>query len=419
MEKLNILIISHVIPYPLSSGQQLRVFYTLIALRKYFHITFLTSLPSKHKNYVIFQISNLVDKLLIIDSKYSNNVVNKIFYQLVGRIYSLFTGLKFSNYIIGKVDYSPKNINLATDINNYDCVFYEYWHAVDSTEIFHTKNIPCILDTHNILWQSYQKQLNLKKFIPPIINKNILRKYKTFEENAWDQFDGIIAINSEEFNYIKNQLSSQKKIFSLPMGTDLSKWPHLYNPIKPQRIVFYGGLGSIHNQISAMDGYQFIMPKIWEKFPDVEYWIVGSNPPEKIKSIPTVDPRVRVTGFLDDPQTLLSTMSLMICPWSGTYGFRSRLIEIMALGVPIITNVEAIYGMELDENKGILLADDYDEFAEISIELLSKPQNLLKQSVLARNQIEEKFSFESTYLDFSYELFQFVNERKQKDNGNV
>lgn len=419
MEKLNILIISHVIPYPLSSGQQLRVFYTLIALRKYFHITFLTSLPSKHKNYVIFQISNLVDKLLIIDSKYSNNVVNKIFHQLVGRIYSLFTGLKFSNYIIGKVDYSPKNINLATDINNYDCVFYEYWHAVDSTEIFHTKNIPCILDTHNILWQSYQKQLNLKKFIPPIINKNILRKYKTFEENAWDQFDGIIAINSEEFNYIKNQLSSQKKIFSLPMGTDLSKWPHLYNPIKPQRIVFYGGLGSIHNQISAMDGYQFIMPKIWEKFPDVEYWIVGSNPPEKIKSIPTVDPRVRVTGFLDDPQTLLSTMSLMICPWSGTYGFRSRLIEIMALGVPIITNVEAIYGMELDENKGILLADDYDEFAEISIELLSKPQNLLKQSVLARNQIEEKFSFESTYLDFSYELFQFVNERKQKDNGNV
>jgi glycosyltransferase involved in cell wall biosynthesis len=141
------------------------------------------------------------------------------------------------------------------------------------------------------------------------------------------------------------------------------------------------------------------MPRVWERFPETQFWFVGSDPPDHILELDK-DKRVKVTGFVENVQEVLKTMTLVICPFSGEFGFRSRLIEIMALGVPVVATKDAAYGMGLKNGAGIFLANEDCDLAEACLTLMKDRCFLAEHSRLARLQIENKFSFELTYGKF-------------------
>jgi len=49
---------------------------------------------------------------------------------------------------------------------------------------------------------------------------------------------------------------------------------------------------------------------------------------------------------------VLKTITVLLCPFTGTYGFRSRVIEAMALGIPVVATPDAVHGMDLTIRKG-------------------------------------------------------------------
>jgi glycosyltransferase involved in cell wall biosynthesis len=153
------------------------------------------------------------------------------------------------------------------------------------------------------------------------------------------------------------------------------------------------------------------MPEIWRTFPDAELWLVGSNPPESLRALAVEDSRIKVTGFVESVQQILRTMSVVICPWSGTYGFRSRLVEVMALGVPVVASADAAYGMDLSSGKGIFLCEDIEELVSRTLDLLREPGLAVEQSRLARQQVEDLFSLDNTYIRLMRELSECVIAR--------
>jgi glycosyltransferase involved in cell wall biosynthesis len=155
------------------------------------------------------------------------------------------------------------------------------------------------------------------------------------------------------------------------------------------------------------------MPRIWKRYPDAELWLVGSNPSERLRRL-TSDSRVKVTGFVEKVQDVLCIMSLVLCPWSGNYGFRSRIVEVMALGVPVVATPLAVDGMELESGRGIILADSDNALAERALELLSAPNQLAAQSRLARAEMERLYSLDNTYGRLMTELHDWLEARQRK-----
>lgn len=137
------------------------------------------------------------------------------------------------------------------------------------------------------------------------------------------------------------------------------------------------------------------MPHIWARFPEAELWLIGSQPPMNLMQLG--NPRVKVTGFVPRVQDILATMSVVICPWWGAYGFRSRVIEVMALGVPIVTTSDAVEGMDLVDGNGILVRPEASQLCEAALGLLESRSAAQRQSTLARAEIEAKYALESTY----------------------
>jgi glycosyltransferase involved in cell wall biosynthesis len=406
-EKPRLLILSAVYPFPRDSGQQQRVYYKLRALRLDFHLTFLTIAERSEVDEVRQKLLELCDEAIVLPSAYTRNSRTKLFHRALGSLYALITGLKFSNYLIGEVEFSRRRLIRELRDMAFDAVVFEYWHAFRAARLFQQRGSRTILDMHDVLWRSYARQLDARAYLPGWLKQWSVRRYQAREESAWKHFDLLIAINRDEYDYARLSLPETIKTLYAPMGTDISLWPYGWQPCFPRRVAYYGGLGSPHNQQDALSCYREVLPAIWERCPDVKFWIVGSNPPASIKELES-DPRVRVTGYLSQPQDVLKTMSLVLCPWSGTYGFRSRLIEVMALGVPVIASRDAVQGMELKIGAGILIAGDGSKMAALSLDLLQDVSALKQQSTSARRQVEEKFSYEATYARLSDELAEYL-----------
>ena len=405
------LFISHVLPFPGSSGQELRVRNMLRAAVSSFDVDFLTCAPDTRIEQVKNGFRELQCRLIVLDSKICTSGLRKLIQNLACVWFVVRTGLKVSNFRVGTVDLSSERIFAAVNPHDYDCVIYEYFHAVDSVRVFRNAGVPAILDMHNVLWRAREERFNERSELPTWLKRVSLERYRRREESAWDKFDALIAINRSEYDLVQARLRAAQKLFYAPMGTDLSSWSACWQPANPPRLAYYGGLASAHNEAAALRCHQHIMPVIWQRFPDAELWLVGSNPTKILRAL-TSDPRVKVTGFVEEVQDVLKSMSLVFCPWSGTYGFRSRIVEVMALGLPVVATPAAVDGMELESGRGIFLADTDKLLAERALELLSAPDLLAEQSQMARSEMVRLYSLEHTYDRLMMELRDWLDGRR-------
>lgn len=411
--KPSLLILSSVLPFPRDSGQQQRVYYKIKALRKHFQITFCGPMNHEDGDKIREQLLTVCDQVLILPSRYTHHSAGKVWYRMAGLLYALRTGLKWSNYLVKEVEFSPSRIQAALHDQHYDCALFEYWHAAERVPLFHDRQIPCVLDMHNILWQSYESQLDTCRWIPKLWKRWALAEYRKLEEKAWTEFDGVIAINESEFAYVRDKVPEKTRVFYAPMGTELFLWPYLWQPVSPPRLAYYGGLGSAHNQRDALFCYEAIMPVIWAVIPEAELWLTGSNPPSFLRELSKKDERIKTTGYLDRPQEVLKTMSAVLCPWTGTYGFRSRLVEVMAIGLPVVASSEAVYGMGIEAGRGIFLEETPQQMGDASLRLLQDTEFARHHSRSARAQVEEKFSYEATYEMLAEDLVEFTLLRRK------
>jgi glycosyltransferase involved in cell wall biosynthesis len=406
------LVLSHVRPFPRDTGQRQRVFYTLRTAREAFHLTFATTVNGDARE-VRERLRGECDDMILMPSLRETSRAAKAWHKAAGGLYALRTGLKRSNYAIGRLEFSPPRAATLVEGRQFDCVLFEYWHAAASVAPFRARGIPCVLDMHNILWHSYAEKLKHLKYAPGWLKRRALRNYKACEEAAWGKFDAVIAINREEHRYVSGRVPPATEVFYGPMGTDITAWPYSWRPSAPPRLAFYGGMTHPANQRGAMQCFREVMPRVWQSFPEAEFWIVGGSPPESIRALAAADPRVRVTGFVESPREVLGTMTAVLCPWSGTFGFRSRVVEVMALGVPVVATPDAVHGMEIAEGEGLLLGRGSEDLAARALSLLEDGGFARTQSLLARRQVEAGFTVAGTYGRLVRDLGEWLRGRRK------
>jgi glycosyltransferase involved in cell wall biosynthesis len=346
-------------------------------------------------------IRTLCDELLILPSRFSSSsFARKMLFSLHYAVYLMQTGLKTSNFVLGEIEFTEKRVGTLLEGRRFDCVVFEYWHAYKSAKLFQGSGEMCVLDMHDILWNTFEKQVDAHPF-PAVCKNRRKRLYRLNEKRAWNSFDRIIAINALEQEIVANTVRKGIVVDFLPMGIDTRKWDYkgIAELGQPQRVGFYGALGGQANVSAALRCLDRVMPLVWHKNSSVEFWLVGNNPANILVEKARSDLRIKVTGYVDNIQATLSMMTVIVCPWDGVFGFRSRLIEVMATGVPIVVSKDAIAGMGIDPSV-VLVGSTDEELAKLVLSLLQDRELCRETSLNARKQVDDKFSFAITYLRY-------------------
>jgi hypothetical protein len=140
----------------------------------------------------------------------------------------------------------------------------------------------------------------------------------------------------------------------------------------PNRIAFVGRMDYYPNQQAVLAFCREVLPAIQAWRPDVRLDIVGANPSGAISALGAV-PGVRVTGTVVDVRPYVTNAALTIAPLAIARGTQNKILESMAMGVPVVCSPQAAGGVDAVPGEHILVAGTPQETLEAVKSVLESP----------------------------------------------
>jgi glycosyltransferase involved in cell wall biosynthesis len=179
------------------------------------------------------------------------------------------------------------------------------------------------------------------------------------------------------------------KVSVLPNGVDLD----YFHPMPPDRrrfnIVFPGKMSYHANVAAVLYLYQQVMPLIWREIPETTLTIVGREPPKEIRLLGR-DPRIEVTGYVDDLRPYIRRAEVMLTPMVYSVGIQNKVLEAMALGTPTVVAAQAAEALEARPDQDLLIAETAPEFARQTVRLIHDTELHATLSHCGRRYVEEE-----------------------------
>jgi sugar transferase (PEP-CTERM/EpsH1 system associated) len=167
------------------------------------------------------------------------------------------------------------------------------------------------------------------------------------------------------------------------------------DPVSHPTVVFTGKM-SYHANIAAVLYFaQDVRPHIWAGNPNVQFQIVGKDPPETVRQL-AADERIQVTGTVDDLRPYLARATVAVCPVPYAAGVQFKVLEAMAMETPVVCTSASFAGMEARKGEEALVADRPDEFAAQVLRICSDPALAKRLSVAGRQHVETHHSWETS-----------------------
>ncbi len=136
-----------------------------------------------------------------------------------------------------------------------------------------------------------------------------------------------------------------------------------------------------------------IWPRLTEWSTDVQMYVVGRRPPEWLQRLGARDERVHVTGFVDDVRPYFEKATAYVCPIEDGGGTRLKILDALAMGVPVIGTSFACSGLGLKSGKHVLLADTPEDFAHRINQTLADEALRRSLAKAGREIVEERYSW--------------------------
>ncbi|KAA3647818.1 MAG: glycosyltransferase [Chloroflexi bacterium] len=386
---MRILIISDRIPYPVISGDRIRVFNLLKRIAPHHEVSMAVLLSAEgdeegaqfvRENYcenVITARHNPMSKL--------RHVPGFIRYAAMGRPLEV----KFYD--------SP---DLHTQIRgllsreHFDIVQIEHAHMA-----FYVHDIPKdaqtkkILVFHNVASVQTDRMKDIEG--GPVdrfrgwLNSQMMPRWETRIAN---RFDRSVSMSDEDRQLLL-EANPKLDVDVVPNGVDTSQYTPLSNTRKgTPSVMFIGNMSYSPNEDAALYFAEEILPLIWEHSPEVEFWIVGRDVSDRVKAI--ANERIHVTGRVDAIEPYYERAWLSVVPLRAGGGTRLKILEAMALGRPVVSTTVGAEGLAVEDGADILLADTPETFSQQVLRLLSDESLYKAVMKQGRKLVEEKYDWD-------------------------
>ena len=117
--------------------------------------------------------------------------------------------------------------------------------------------------------------------------------------------------------------------------------------------------------------------------PALKLLIVGADPSAQMRQLGRL-PGVTVTGSVPDVRPFIRSSALMVAPLKIARGTQNKILEAMAMGVPVVTSRVAAGGVDADAEEHFLVADTPAETCQAILRVIENPAERQRLSVAGR-----------------------------------
>ena len=202
-------------------------------------------------------------------------------------------------------------------------------------------------------------------------------------ERRWCPSFNVNMVVSDDEGELLKPSCGKSKICVVPNGVDVSYFTPRTDP-GGSRMLFCARVDQIANKGAITYFFDSIWPELSAKVRNLEIDVVGKNPPGWLMELSQRDPRVHVPGFVDDVRPYFKKATVFVCPITDGGGTRLKILDALAMGMPVVSTTFAASGLLLHHERHLLLADTSDSFARAILLLLETRS--LRQSLSAEGR---------------------------------
>jgi sugar transferase (PEP-CTERM/EpsH1 system associated) len=190
-------------------------------------------------------------------------------------------------------------------------------------------------------------------------------------------------------------LNSANQTGWFPNGVDSEYFKPNSREYDPNLICFVGRMDYYPNQQAMMFFCNEVLPRIQSSHPAARLAIVGAEPSSEIRSLGS-RPGITVTGTVDDVRPHVLRSALTVAPLAIARGTQNKILESMAMGVPVVCSAKAAGGVDARVNEDLLVADSVDNISDCVIRILSRPEERARLARSARSRVESHHNWSAS-----------------------
>lgn len=389
---MNILWLSHLVPYPPKGGVNQRSYNLMKELSKYHNVFIIcfsqrSQQPTQEKRVEAVKGLSSVGEVIDVFTFESDQSKWK---KLLLVLKSLFRQDPYTINWIKKPGVDKAITQVIAD-KNIELVHFDTisWAAY----LHHTGDCKSVLNHHNVeshmMLRRANKESNLlKKFY--FYQEGI--KLRAYEKKICRKFDLNITCSSTDTDRLLQTLPGLK-VATIPNGVDLDYFKPIGLDQYKNSIVFAGGL-SWYPNIAAIEFFvKHVWPILIKEIPSVSMKVIGRNPPKWLLDFSKKTDNFDVTGFVDDVRPYIDQASIYVCPINDGGGTKLKILDALAMGKAIVANEIACEGINVVEGESVIFAEEPQEFVNKIKMLFGDDELRATIGVKGRALIEKDYDY--------------------------
>ncbi|KKT69220.1 MAG: Glycosyl transferase, group 1 [Microgenomates group bacterium GW2011_GWC1_44_37] len=327
------------LPYPDSSGGQIRTQNLLKHLCKNHEITLVSLIKDPKENENIKHLLKYCKKVMTFQRSSSPWTVKNI----------LKTGFSFDPFLIVR-NFAPgvkEAVTRELETGEYDLVHAETFYVMPSIP---RTSLPIILVDQTIEYLVYQHYVNETApwFLKPLLQIDV-EKMKYSERFYWRRATQVVAVSEAD----KREMQAAHLLI------------------------------------------EQVFPLVKKQVKGIKLWIVGQHVPKDmldikdkdilVKSVPEEDSESLVTAW-HDATVFASTIK-------GPGGTRLKNLAAMASQLPIVSTKVGVEGLKVIDKKHVLIGNTPQKMADLLVKVVKSPSLAEKLALATRLHVEKNFDW--------------------------
>ncbi len=274
----------------------------------------------------------------------------------------------------------------------YEAVVIEHFWCAPYVEQVRVCAKRVVLNLHNIESAWHESLADHEGYARSLALRRFAAASEALEHKWLPAFESILVASRADAERVRG-LAGRANICVYPNAL-----PDIPQParLEQHKIVFSGNLEYAPN-ISAIRFFkQSIWPVVRARWPQLRWRIIGKNP-DAIRGTVDNDARIELTGTVDDAVVELAKAQVAVVPLLSGSGTRVKILEAWAAATPVVSTTIGVEGLECQDGKHALLADDAGRFADAISRLLESSGERARIGSAGRRILEERFTWPAAW----------------------
>ena len=190
---------------------------------------------------------------------------------------------------------------------------------------------------------------------------------RLYEGAIYRGFGRVVLVTGSDEAQLRRYAAGLPTVV-IPNGVASEFFRPLRDHFETPALAFVGNYDYPPNVEAALTLIRDVLPRVRSEVPGARAVIIGAHPPRVLTSL--ASSKVDVTGTVADVRPHLERSACLVSALVSGTGIRNKILEAMAVGIPVAATPLSCEGIHVTSEENILLAETPSALADAALRLL-------------------------------------------------